>query len=111
MTYKTEITSDTHKCLLIAKKKTDAVLLFDQAFKNYNIEIFFSNDLPKRIDHFDYICIFNPQESTTEIVRHLPLNKKILIILDKQKEALQKYEVEMKEKQQIKLVNVDLHRI
>src|SRR3989338_8247487 len=111
MTYKTEITSDTHKCLLIAKKKTAAVLLFDQAFKKYNIEIFFSNDLPKRIDHFDYICIFNPQESTSEIIPHLPLNKKILIILDQQKEALQKYEVEMVEKQQIKLVNVDLHRI
>ena len=111
MVFKTEIASNMSKCLFVSESKKSSVDIIRQALNKYGIEIFFSEILPKKIDHFDFIVLFVSNTLSPEIIPNLPVHKKILIICDKQKGSINKYDTELHKKTKIKLVNIDLDTI
>ncbi len=88
--------------LIVSQKKLPLVDFLREELKKYNVEIFFSPELPKNIDNFDYCFFINVDDALKKI---LQINhKKIsLIFLNKSKAAEKLAKHNLKN---IKIINI-----
>jgi hypothetical protein len=107
MHLKTETLSNDLKILIISKEKYSFVDSIKNFFENYQVKIFYSSEIPRLLNIYDYIFIINfSLKEVRKILKNekLLLAKRIVLIYVNKKTIANIIASEYKENKKIKIV-------